>query len=82
MSDQVDDVNFLIGKLHFLVHFCPAPVFDIGTGGQEISYKQKKLGSIELDVDMCPGTYWGMSWQRDNIMNHFVFFCRSRESRL
>jgi len=22
-------------------------------GGQEISYKQKKLGSIELDVDMC-----------------------------
>eukprot|EP00438_Fugacium_kawagutii_P000448 Skav219231 [mRNA] locus=scaffold2965:215402:222504:- [translate_table: standard] len=22
-------------------------------GGQEISYKQKKLGDIELDVDMC-----------------------------
>lgn len=26
-------------------------------GGQEISYKQKKLGSIELDVDMC----WDLS---------------------
>lgn len=71
-GDQVDDVNLLIGKLHFLVHSYQAPVFSIGTGGQEISYKQKKLGSIELDVDMCPGTFRGMSWQRGIIMNHFV----------
>ena len=41
----------------FLVHLLPGTVFfAVGTGGQEISYKQKKLGSIELDVDMCPGT--------------------------
>ena len=56
----------------FLLHFCPAPFFfAVGTGGQEISYKQKKLGSIELDVDMCPGTPGKKSWHLDKIMKHF-----------